>query len=283
MTKACLLLLTFVTTSAIAGEWRPRALTIAADGTLYVADAALPGIWQRRENGEFVLKFRAERGDGSPLRAPTALTVDREGNLFVADSATGEVYRLDREGKPIPLSRRAFEVPTGLAIGDSGDLFVCDLRLNLVARLPRAGGKPEPIARIAAPRGLAIDKDGGLFVVSMRTDQLVKVSQKGEVKTIVKGSPFRMPLGIALDRRSGGVWVADGDDATVWHVSPTGEIRKSFSKDVLVRPVAVATGQAGELFVADSGARTIARVSASGQVEQSWTGPNSVESRRKRP
>ena len=155
--------------------------------------------------------------------------------------------------------------------------------MNLVARLPREGGKPETIAQIAAPRGLAIGDDGALFVLSMRSDQLVKISRKGKVKTIVKGTPFRMPLGIAFDRRSGGVWVVNGDAATVWKVSPKGEIQVFLDRDVLKRPVAAAADETGDLFMADAGSRKIARVSPSGKVENTWNGPRDVESRRKTP
>ena len=283
MSKIVIILSLFIGTSAFAENWRPRVVATAKDGTLFVADGVLPGIWERGGNGEFVLRFQGAKKDRSPLRTITSLAVADDGTLFAGDSATGEIYQVDRDASPKPLSGGSFEIPTGLAIAEDGTLFVCDLRLNMVARLPRTGGKPETIARVLAPRGLAIAEDGDLYVLSMREDQLVKLSLKGEVKTIVKGTPFQLPLALAVDRRSKDVWVADGDGSTVWKVSPQGKTQAFFGPDVLKRPVAIATDTLGNLFAADAGSGKILRASPNGKLETIWNGPKAIDPGRKTP
>lgn len=283
MHRNSLVIFCLTISSAQAADWRPRALAATVDGRIYVADSALPGIWEGGPSGPFVPRFRASEKDRSPLRNVVSLAVSKEGTLFAGDSATGEIYRVDRDAPPKPLSGGAFEVPTGLAIADDGTLYVCDLRLNIVAKLPGEGGRPETIAAVAAPRGLATAGDGGLFVLSSREDPLVKISSNGDKKTAVAGRPFRMPLALAVDRRSNDAWIADGDGSTVWKASARGEARAYSKAGALKRPVAVALDGKGGLIVADAGAGRILRIDDKGAIRSIWNGPGSSVSRRDSP
>ena len=84
----------------------PLAVAVADDGTIYVADLKLPGIWEIRE-GTRREYFRGSKKFRTPLNAVRCLAIDQDGRLLAGDSATREIYRFDADAKPQRLARLA--------------------------------------------------------------------------------------------------------------------------------------------------------------------------------
>ena len=81
----------------------PLAVAAADDGTLYIADRYLPGVW-KVTNGKTEVYFQGSKKFRTPLNAVRCVAIDKQGRLLAGDSATREVYRFDESAKPKPLT-----------------------------------------------------------------------------------------------------------------------------------------------------------------------------------
>src|SRR5690606_2121525 len=70
----------------------PVDVVAAEDGTLYVADLRLPGIWKIID-GKAEIFVKGEATFRTPLNAIRCLALDPDGHLLAGDSATREIYR----------------------------------------------------------------------------------------------------------------------------------------------------------------------------------------------
>lgn len=246
------------------GPRRPVAVAVAADGSILIADAALPGIVRRAPDGNVTEVFRARDRHRAPLRAPRALAIGSDGSILAADSAASEVVRVEPGRDPAPLAAGSFEVPTGLAVDGDGSIVVADQRLGLVARIPKDGGAATTIASIPAPRAVAIDRGGKVVVLALRGDALVRLDADGTPRPIVSGRPFRMPT--ALLAHGDGFLVSDAYAGAILAVSPSGAVTTFRRGAPLVRPAGLAHDRDGRVLVADPGAGQVFRIDTDGGV-----------------
>lgn len=260
----------------------PLDVAVDSQGTLYVADRNLPGIWQIKE-GRAEVFFQAESKFRTPLNAVRCVAVDAQGRVLAGCSTTTEIYRFE-DGRPVPLTGGQISVPMNLTVDAQGDILVCDLKLRQVVRvLPEQQIKV--LATIQAPKAVLSLSSEQLLVLTGVDRPLLKISSSGDPqKTITAGQNVQVFGG---DHSPADVWVADRPfdfpadmvalaDGTVvvsdsyskclWRVSPAGEVTKWVSDPRFVHPVGLATdGQ--QVFVADPRAKAVFRVQADGSVE----------------
>jgi sugar lactone lactonase YvrE len=240
----------------------PLAVTAAPDGTVYVADRSLPGIWKVND-GEKSLYFQASKKFRTPLNAVRCLAIDHNGKLLAGDSATRDVYRFDDQGQPVPLSDGWIGIPMAIAVAADGTIFTADLELHRIWKMPAEGAKePEEFAVINSPRGLTLDPDGNLWVLSTssKDGQIQKVTPDGTIEPLVKGHPFQLPHNI-VRMDDGTFFVTDNYEHSVWKVSPTGEVERWVSGEPMDRPVGLCR-HGDDLLIADPHIRTIFRLAA---------------------
>jgi sugar lactone lactonase YvrE len=154
----------------------------------------------------------------------------------------------------------------GIVIDPDGNPVVADLGLAAIFRVPSAGGEPQEIARVPAPHGIARDRDGGFVVVSHGKDQLVHVSENGDVTPIVKGSlaPKNFPHHVVVD--ASGYMVSDGYAKAIWRVTPDGKVKAVVQGEPLINPVGIALEPDGNVLVADPHAKKLFRLTPAGQL-----------------
>jgi streptogramin lyase len=248
----------------------PLAVVAAGDGTVYVADRNLPGIW--KINGDKTeIYFQASKKFRTPLNAVRCLAIDRKGRLLAGDSATREVYRFDKAGKPQPLTSGGIGIPMAIAVNSAGDLFVADLEVHRIWKVPSEGGKPEEFAAVPAPRGLAIDAKDRLWIVSHGKNQLLRLDKQGKLSIIVKGRPFRFPHQVVLAEDET-AYVSDGYSKAIWKVSKDGRTEKWIDGKPLVNPVGIAL-RGKTLLIADPRANSIFEAAADGSLTTLVSGP----------
>lgn len=260
----------------------PLDVAVDSQGTLYVADRNLPGIWQIKD-GRAEIFFQADNKFRTPLNAVRCVAVDSQDRLLAGCSTTTEVYRFE-DGRPVPLTGGQISVPMNLAVDAQGEVVVCDLKLRQVVRiLPEQQIKI--LATIQAPKAVLPLGDEQLLVLTGVDRPLLKIAASGDPqKTMTQGQnvhvfggdhspadvlvadrPFDFPADmVAL--ADGNVVVSDSYSKCLWRVSPTGEVAKWVSDERFVHPVGLATdGQ--QVFVADPRAKAIFRVQADGSVD----------------
>lgn len=259
---ACVFLLIVAAGSSfgqeVATEFKyPLAVAAAADGTVYVADRTLPGIW-KLEGDKKTVFFQASKKFRTPLNAVRCLAFDHQGKLLAGDSATREVFRFDDSGQPQPLTKGWIGIPMAIAVAPDGTIYTADLELHRIWKMPAAGSeKPDEFAVINSPRGLTLDPDGNLWVLSTssKDGQIQKVTPDGKIEPFIKDHPFNLPHNI-VRMDDGSFFVTDNYEHTVWKVAPDGKPEKFVTGAPLDRPVGLCRNGAN-LLVADPHIRTI--------------------------
>lgn len=187
----------------------------------------------------------------------------------------------------------ALNYPENVVIGPDGSLFIADGENHRVLKLSngilstvagtgspgfQGDGGPATSARLRYPYNIEVGKDGTLYIADNGNARVRKVDTNGVIHTIagtgVRGfngayrsaleTQLWYPYGLAV-KDDGTLFVADGGNAVVYEVSPTGDIRivvgtgKSQSSPDgtlaveagLIWPGGLAISPAGELHIGD--------------------------------
>ena len=234
--------------------WRARfsepfGVAVAADGTVYVADAGdTHGIRRISTSGEVQTVAGGARGfaDGAGSAArfdtPSALAIDAGGTLYVADTGNNAIRTVTPEG-----------VVGTLAGGEAAGY---------------ADG-PGVRARFNGPVGVAVDGAGRVIVADTYNDRIRAVAADGSVSTIAGGqfgatdgpagvAQFDTPAGVAVDA-AGRILVADTANGLVRLIDPDGMVSTVLPlSEGLLRPTSVAAGPDGTIYVTDDLGRAVA-------------------------
>jgi sugar lactone lactonase YvrE len=256
----------------------PLAVATNAEGTAFVVDLDLPGLWKVTE-GRIEPFVQASKSFRTPLNRPRCIAIDLEGNLLIGDTPMRNIYRLpstaptsteDLKGVPA-LAQRADQtgigMPLGLAVNKAGDIFVADAEVHWIWKIAAAGGEPTKFAEVKAPRGMCIDGEDRLYVVSGGPDPLVRVAADGKVETIFKGKiAGGNPCSVAVDK-SGNAYVSDNYTKTIWKVGADGKPVAFAQGDPFVRPNGLAW-LGDDLLVADPHAKSLFLVDPQGKIRK---------------
>lgn len=236
--------------SGLARFSEPFGLAVAADGTIYIADA----------------------GDADRIRH-----ISPDGRVFtVAGGGHGFVDGVGEAAR--------FSTPSGLAIDPSGTLFVADTGNNVIRRVTPDGivstyagdgvagdrDGPAHYARFNGPIGVAIDRAGRLMVADTYNDRIRAIDEDGTVSTLAGSTGpgwtdgpatearFHTPSGVAVGS-SGHIFVADTGNDLVRIIDTAGIVRTApwTYAEGLVRPIGIAASSTGEVYVTDDRGRII--------------------------
>jgi sugar lactone lactonase YvrE len=228
----------------------PFGVAVAADGSVYVADAGEANRIRKVSPEGVVTTLAGGRegfadgaGAAAVFNTPSALALDAAGNLYVADTGNNRVRKVTPEG-----------VVTTLA-GDGEAGFL---------------DGPAAQARFDSPVGLTVDKDGNVYVADTYNDRLRLITKEGVVKTLAgSGGPgnadgvsisasFDTPCGVAVSD-AGDVYVADTGNDRLRKISKDGQVTtlNLFDPDSNAQPSGAATsGDANSTTNADASATT---------------------------
>ncbi len=247
------------------GMLYPLAAAVAADGTIYIADRELPGIW-KFSDGKWSIYFQGSKKFRTPLNAVRCLAIDHQGKLLAGDSSTREIYRFDEANQPQPLTKGGVGIPMSLAVAKDGSIYAGDIEIQRIVKIPAEGGTPEIIAEVTAPRGLAIDEEGRLWVVSHGKDAVIRLSPDGKQRDVItEGRPFQFQHHIVLGKE-GEAYVVDGYAKTVWKVKQGEKPEAYFAGDPLKNPVGLAWWK-DSLLIVDPHTKEVYQRTADGKLE----------------
>ncbi len=243
----------------------PLSAVVANDGTVFVADRNLPGIWQLRD-GKWQVYFQASKKYRTPLNAVRCVALDAEGRLLAGDSATRDVYRFDAEQRPVPLTGGGIGIPMDIAVRKDGTLLVSDLELHRIWKVPAEGGEAEPWAEVRGPRGLALDEEDALWVLTRGDNQVVRITPDGKQQAVVGGQPMPFPQDIAIGQ-DGAAYISDNYARSIWKLASGEEPSKWLSGEPLVNPAGL-TWKGTSLVIVDSRVPALFEVSPDKQLRR---------------
>lgn len=241
----------------------PLDAVFADDGTGYIVDRYLPGVW-KWQDGKLSVFFQGEKKFRTPLNAPRCLAIDSDGVLLVGDSSTREVYRVSGLDKAEPITGGKIGIPSDLSIAPNGDIYVADLELRRVVRIPKGEKDPVPVASVN-PRGLFVDTESRIWVVSQNAEQLQMLTPEGESTAVVSKRTFEFPHQVVVDK-DGNAYVSDGYRKAIWKITKGGKPEILVEGEPLDNPVGISLA-GDELRVTDPRARKVFRLTTDGKLE----------------
>ena len=255
-------------TDAAEGMLYPLAAAVSPDGTIYVADRDLPGIWKFAD-GKWSIYFQGSKKFRTPLNAVRCLAIDHQGKLLAGDTSTREIYRFDEANQPQPLTNGGIGMPMAIAVAKDGSIYAGDIEIQRIVKIPPEGGTPEIIAEVTGPRGLAIDAEDRLWVVSHGKDAVIRLSADGKQRdVIVEGMPagFQIQHHIVLGHE-GEAYVVQNYTKTVWKVKQGSPPEAFISGEPLKSPVGIAWLN-DALLIVDPHAKAVFRRTPEGKLEE---------------
>ena len=236
----------------------PYGVTMAADGTLYVADAGDNNRIRRIGSdgtvttlAGFTEGFADGDGTAARLNTPSGLALDRAGNLYVADTGNHAIRKI---------------TPLGM--------------VSTLAGTGRAGFRDgiASQAQFNGPIGVAVDAHGNVYVADTYNDRIRRIDAQGQVSTMAGGerpgnadgvgaqARFDTPTALAVDVH-GIVWVADTRNNAIRRIGPDGTVTTPWyaGQEVLHRPTSLALTRDGLLYVGEMSWGRVIQISRDGQ------------------
>ena len=233
----------------------PLAVACGDNDRIYIADRLLPGVWTY-SNGALKLLAQGEKRFRTPLNAVRAVAVGVDNAVYVGASATREIYRLEENQPPTPLTSGSIGIPVDIAVDSKGSLFVSDLESQRIWKISPDGSPPQELVQLAAPRGLFFDSSDTLWAIAASGDQpLVKILADGSVTPVVKSRAFEFPHDVVI-AADGRAFVSDNYAGCIWQVTPNGQVEPFVRDTPLVGPVGLSLKD-NSLIVADPKANAI--------------------------
>ena len=202
----------------------PRALAIAPDGSLYLADVFNYRVRRVDPSGIITTVVgtgeEGSSGDGGPATAaqlyyPSALALAPDGSLYIADTSHHRVRRVDPNGIITtvagtgekgfsgdggPATAAELRDPSALALAPDGSFYLADTYNHRVRRVDPNGiistvagtgewgfsgdGGPATAAQLRSPRALALAPDGSLYLADTYNYRVRRVDPSGIISTV---------------------------------------------------------------------------------------------------
>lgn len=241
----------------------PLDCAVTSQGTAFVVDRNLPGVW-KWENNALSIFVQGSKRYREPLNAARCLALDHQGKLLVGDSSTREIYRISDAGQPQPLTDGQIGIPMDIAVKSDGTIYVADLELRRLVRIPAGSKTVETVANVN-PRGVFVDHSNQVWVVSQGEQQLQIVSDNGETEIVVGNRVFEFPHTVVVNQQ-GEAFVSDGYKKAIWKVVRGGQPEIVVQGAPLENPVGL-TLVDDQVIVTDPRAAKVFRLTKENQLE----------------
>ena len=152
----------------------------------------------------------------------------------------------------------------GVSVDMTGVIFAADFG-DSVWRITPEGERTILARGLYGSAGNAIDAKGNLLQASYYSDEIVKIDRHGRVTPFAAGGLSR-PAGIAVDRRTGSVFVTNCGDNTIARIAPDGIVSRFSESEIFSCPYGITLDRSGNLYVANYNDNRVMKVDAGGAV-----------------
>jgi DNA-binding beta-propeller fold protein YncE len=135
----------------------------------------------------------------------------------------------------------------GVTIDLVGNIYVADFG-DLVWKITPEGERHEFASGLYGASGNAIDKEGNLLQSNFYGDSITKIDRKGQAKPWAT-SGLSGPVGIAVDRKAGDVYVASCGGNSIAKIATDGTVSLFAKSDLLRCPNGISFDGDGNLYV----------------------------------
>jgi DNA-binding beta-propeller fold protein YncE len=152
----------------------------------------------------------------------------------------------------------------GVTTDALGNIYVADFG-EVVWKLTPEGKRREFTSGLYGASGNAIDKQGNLLQSNFYGDSITQIDRKGQAKAFVT-SGLSGPVGIAINKQTGDVYVANCRGNSIAKITPDGAV-SSFAKSDLFRcPNGISFDSEGNLYVVNFRDNRMFKVDPKGSV-----------------
>ena len=254
----------------------PLDIAISHDGSYYLADRKLPGIW-RVKDGQTTTFYKGPTNPKAPMGMIRSLFVAADGKLFASDAATKDVYSVSPSGEIKPLARNSVGISNSISVVDH-TVYVADIEQQKVWRFPTDGlgiaQQPTLFADVPGCRSLYVDELGFIWVVSTIQPQLRKYTGDGKFDPVFENVVFEFPQQIYVTIE-GTAYITDSAAKTVWRVERGSQPEKWLTDPHLQAPTRIVP-QGDHFLISDAKANSVFRVSQDAHIELMINGSNTA-------
>ncbi len=300
---------------------RPAAVPLSATTTVTstIITSTNPPTEDQKTRIATLLNLETPYGVAASARGDVYVS-DRSRVLMLSARGRALSYVLGISSKtfdPTHETQNSGFLPMGIALDETGNVYVADLghgkirvtdQDNGVTTLAGSGkfgfadgtGGIESTATFSDPWGIAVDGGRNVYVADSANNAIRKIDQSMNVTTLAgtgkKGfengpggrtgtATFSQPSGIAVDRATGDVFVADTGNNSIRRIDPNGTVTTfalhnpdgspvSPNNGGLNGPLGLTIDAKGVLFVADTGNLAIRRIDRDGSITTPVQWPN---------
>jgi trimeric autotransporter adhesin len=214
---------------------------------------------------------------------PTGLAVDNSGGVYLADAGYYKIRKVDQNGEQ------------SIVAGNQKFGFVDGL------------GGPEGPASFNTPLGIAVDGGGNVYVADSENNAIRKIDRFLNVTTLagtgIAGfenasggrtgtATFNKPSGVAVERTTGAVFVADTGNNSIRKIDASGNVTTfagngargnnngtggGSGSATFAGPSGLTIDAKGLLYVADTGNQAIRKIDTAGNVTTAIQWPNETD------
>ena len=153
----------------------------------------------------------------------------------------------------------------GVTIDLVGNIYVADFG-DIVWKITPEGERREFASGFYGASGNAIDNEGNLLQANFYGNSIIKVDRKGQTKPLVSG--LSRPVGIALDRQTDDVYVANCGGNSITKVRADGTMSIFAKSDLFNCPNGIAFDGEDNLYVVNFRNNRMLKVDTKGSVSR---------------
>ena len=246
-----------------------------SDGNAYVVDTGNNRVQEFSMAGKYIAQFGSKGAGNGQFEGPYGITADPvSGDLYVGDHGNNRIEEFTSGGTFLDVFAKKGSgngellEPEKVAINTAGDIYVADVGNNRIEEWEPVPASPIfgfqfGVGDFAHPDNDAVDAHGNVWVTnqygtppaieefSPTGTRIATYGEYGEGK-----GKFKKPEGIAINQKTGNVYVPDGDLDYVEELNEKGEYiqtigSKGTGSGQIDEPSAIAVDSSGNIWVAD--------------------------------